>query len=145
MKRKDVEIGGEYATDQGVHVRIVGLEPGWGIDPATGDWVERPSYSKRFIKGKGFVDYQTNINIKAVVVPTGRKTVVEPRHLVSTWEAYASEQEARSNQLGLAQANGMALAARASKAGVEPLVDPEREEVVLGFDAFDTLLRRAKV
>lgn len=145
MKRSDIQVGGEYATDTGMHVRIVDLEPGWAIDPETREWVQRPAYAKRFIRGKGFVEYQTNINIKAEEVPTGRKTVVEPRHLVGPWEDYAAQQEAVQGALALAQANGQALAARASRAGVEPLVDPEREEVVLDFAAFDSLLRLARV
>lgn len=145
MKRKDIEAGGEYATDTGVRVRVVDLEPGWTIDPDTKDWVEAKTFAKRHVKDKGFIPYQTNINIKALVVDEDRKTVVEPRHLVGTWEEYATSQEAARQQAELVQGNAEALMARAAKAGVEPRVDPDRQEVVMDFDGFDRLLRKAKV
>lgn len=145
MKRKDIEVGGEYATDTGLHVRVEDLAPGWSIDPGTGDWVEHKALAKRFIKGRGYVEYQTSIALKAVEVTSGRKCVVEPRHLLGPWSDYAAEYAVQQQRQELVNANAEALLLRASMAGVEPRVDPQRQEVVLTFDAMDTLLRRARV
>lgn len=143
MKREDLKPDTDYATDLGQRVKVIGPdEIGWEI--IAGDWVQAESHAQRFVKGKGYVPYQNNVTIRAVESETGAKMVIEPRHLLSDWEAYVAKAREDARRAEIREQNGSALEARATAAGLQVLVDPRKQEVRVPFDAFDNLLRLAK-
>lgn len=144
MKREDLKADTEYATNLGVHVKVVDVETiGWSV--IKGEWVEAPSQGQRFVKGKGFVPYQNNVTIRAIDMETGDRIVVEPRHLVSEWKDYVATARAEIKREKTVKQNAAALQKRAKSAGFTVTADPRKEEVRVPFSTFDDLLRLAKV
>src|SRR6185312_1685789 len=122
MRRGELVVGGQYATDSGLHVEVVSTEAGMGVKD--GQHVEAKRFEQRYVHGRGRMPFQTNPNIAIWVIDEkGQKNaaVIDPRRIKEPWKAHETALTKEQAKFKDAQRTRRALTAAARQKGLPPV------------------------